>query len=352
MRSLSVALQAHEDGAFDLRADAVHVDNSAWVYYRDDAIDVDIPFLHRDLDDLSEIAGLREKQENTATTISAEWLTPTGLLCGEVEHMYHPHGIGERAIEGGPGRHRMCSGVLKQTTAKEVGILLREVSDFVDEALDRKNIEGYLDAAPGSPGGTAIDRHIGDPEILCWIGLIESAPELKGLCLFRVTLADDGGIGDAVGPRNKVSLLIDAGAKAVHAGGAVAIVHEVVLTGPDELDGVLDATGDLENLMIKRYSEAAAKASTHEGDMDSDSALGDAEDFGGRLLGPCAGLGRGPYLATAVLEPDGDVHGLHRDVGEERKLVDALDALSGGHGIGVEVRIGGAPVFLRVETCT
>jgi hypothetical protein len=142
-------------------------------------------------------------------------------------------------------------------------------------------------------------------------------------------LADDGGVDDAVGPRNKVSFLIDAGAEAVHAGGAVAIVGEVVFAGPDELDGALHAARDLEGLMIEGRAEAAAQASTHEGDVDGDIAFVEAKDPGYVLLGSCAGLGRGPYLAAATFEPDRDVHGLHGGVGEERKLIDALDAFRG-----------------------
>ena len=179
--------------------------------------------------------------------------------------------------------------------------------------------------------------------MLCRVGLIDGSPEFVGLCLLRVTLADDGGVGHAIGPRNEVSFPIDAAAETVHAGGAVAIMGEVVFAGPDELDRSLDTTRDLQGLMIKRYAEAAAQASTHEGDVDGDVALVDAQDFGGVLLGSFAGLGRGPYLAAAILEPDGDVHGLHGGVGEERKLVDALDAFSGGDGIGVEGRVGGVP---------
>ena len=175
--------------------------------------------------------------------------------------------------------------------------------------------------------------------------------ELVGLRLLWIMLADDGGVGDAIGPRNKISFPIDAGAETVHAGGAVAIMREVVFAGPDELDRPLDTTRDLQRLMIKRYAEAAAQASTHEGDVDGDVALVDAQDFGGVLLGSSAVLGRGPYLAAAILEPDGDVHGLHRGVGEERKLVDALDAFGGGDGVWVEGCVGGVPVLLSVEAC-
>jgi hypothetical protein len=106
-------------------------------------------------------------------------------------------------------------------------------------------------------------------------------PELIGLCLPRITLADDGRVGDAIGPRNKISFPIDAAAETVHAGRTVKIMSEVVFAGPDELDRSLDVTRDLEGLVIKRHAEAAAEASTHEGDVDSDVAFVDAEDFGG-----------------------------------------------------------------------
>jgi hypothetical protein len=39
-------------------------------------------------------------------------------------------------------------------------------------------------------------------------------------------------------------------------------------------------------------------------------------------------------------------------VGEERKLVNALDAVSGGDCVWVEGRIGRVPILLGVEACT
>ena len=111
--------------------------------------------------------------------------------------------------------------------------------------------------------------------------MVDGSPEFVGLRLLRITLADDGGVGHAIGPRDQISFPIDAAAKTVHAGGAVAVMGEVVFAGPDELDRPLDTTRDLQCLVIKRYAEAAAQASTHEGDVDGDVALVDAEDFGG-----------------------------------------------------------------------
>ena len=71
----------------------------------------------------------------------------------------------------------------QQAAAEEVGILSSQVSEFVDKALDRKNVEGDLDPAPGSAGGAALDRHIGHAEMLGRIGLIEGSAELIGLRL-------------------------------------------------------------------------------------------------------------------------------------------------------------------------
>ena len=245
----------------------------------------------------------------------------------------------------------MGGGVLQQAAAKEVGILSGEVSEFVDEALDREYVEGDFDPAPGSSGRAAFDGHIGEAKMLRRVGLIDGSSELIGLGLLRVILADDGGIGHAIGPRNEVPFPIDAAAETVHAGWAVSIMGEVVFAGPDELDRPLDTTSDLQRLMIKRYAEAAAQASTHKGNVDGYVALVDAQDFGGTLLGSFAILGWGPYFAAARLKPDGNVHGLHGGVGEERKLVDALDPFRGGDRIWVEGGVGGVPVLLSVEGC-
>ena len=180
---------------------------------------------------------------------------------------------------------------LQQAAAEKVGILSGKVSEFVDETLDREDVESDFDPAPRSPRSTALDRHIRHTEVLCRVGLIDGSPELVGLRLPGILLADDGGVGHAVGPCNEVSLLINAAAKAVHAGGAVAVMSEIVFASPDELDRPLDMPRDLHCLVIKRYAEAAPQTSPHEGDVDGDVALVDAEKFGSGLLGSSAGLG-------------------------------------------------------------
>ena len=103
---------------------------------RDHAVDAEVAVLDRDLRNLSEIGGLGEEAGDTAAAIGAEGLTPAGLLRDEVEHVDHARGIGEPAIEVGPGRGGVGGGVFQQAAAEEVGILSGEVSELVDEALD------------------------------------------------------------------------------------------------------------------------------------------------------------------------------------------------------------------------
>jgi hypothetical protein len=58
---------------------------------------------------------------------------------------------------------------------------------------------------------------------------------------------------------------------------------------------------------------------------------------------------RRPYLAAAIFELDGYIHRLEVGVGEEWKLVNALDAFGGGDCVRIESGIGGVPELLSVE---
>src|SRR5882724_11675375 len=136
----------------------------------------------------------------------------------------------------------------------------------------------------------------------------------------------------------------------MHACRTIAVMREVVFAGPDKLDRSPDTARDLDGLMIKRHSKATAEASPHEGDVNGDLVFVYAEEFGGVLLGSSTCLGRGPYLAAVIFEPDRDVHRLHGGVGEERKLIDALDAFGGGNCVRVEGGIGGVPILLSIKS--
>src|ERR1700722_6124859 len=120
----------------------------------------------------------------------------------------------------------MACGALQQTTPEEIGILSCKVCELVDEALDREHIERNLNPTPCSPGGATLHRHIRHAEMLYRVRMVEGAAQLEVLMLAGVWLTDDGVVGKAVGPRNKISLSIDACAQSVHAGRTVAIMRE------------------------------------------------------------------------------------------------------------------------------
>jgi hypothetical protein len=86
---------------------------------------------------------------------------------------------------------------------------------------------------------------------------------LSGGRLPRVVLVDGDGIGQAVGPRDKIPFMVNTAAETVHTCGTVLVVSEVVFSTPDELHWTPDATRGLDGLVIVRQPEAAAQASPH-----------------------------------------------------------------------------------------
>ena len=78
--------------------------------------------------------------------------------------------------------------------------MLREVCEFVDEALDREHIELDFDPPPRAARDTTLDWDIGDADVLCWVGMVNSAAEFEGFSSLRVTLADDCRVRDPVRP--------------------------------------------------------------------------------------------------------------------------------------------------------
>ena len=204
--------EAHENSALDLRANTVHVDNPAGVDDRHHTINVEVATFYCDLSHLSEIGCLGVEAGDAATAIGAERLAPSCLLGDEIKHVDRASGIGERAIKVGPARAWASGGVLKEPAAEVVRIQSGEMSEFVDEALDSKNVERNFHATPRSARDAAVDGNIRHPEMLCLVWLIDDSSKLVSLCLPRVTLADNGRVGHAVCPRNKVSFVVDTAA--------------------------------------------------------------------------------------------------------------------------------------------
>lgn len=56
-------------------------------------------------------------------------------------------------LSRGLPENEVSAGVLNQMTTIEIAILSGEVDEFVDQALDRKRVEGYLDIALGPARG-------------------------------------------------------------------------------------------------------------------------------------------------------------------------------------------------------
>ena len=146
--------------------------------------------------------------------------------------------------------------------------------------------------------------------------------------------------GHVLPPCDDMALGVEACPEGVLASGAVVVVGNVVLAGPEELDGDVDLLGEPGGFDEVVVVQAAAKASADAAEVDCDVGGLDVERAGG--LGAAFGAGRlagGPELELAVFKGGGCAHRLKRSVSEEGICVGGFDDPGGGGEGGVHIAI-------------
>ena len=101
----------------------------------------------------------------------------------------------------------------------------------------------------------------------------------------------------------------------------VEVMTEVLLSRPDELDGLFHRHRDDERLFDEVREQPASEPAADEGTMNEDLVRGEAGDLGGNRLGHLDTLRRCPDLATTLGNVRRAVHRLHRGVGLKRNLI-------------------------------
>src|SRR5882724_8782294 len=108
-------------------------------------------------------------------------------------------------------------------------------------------------------------------------------------------------------------------------GGTIKIVANVILARPDDLDRGMSIAGDQGSFDGVVLNEAAAEASTDEGDVDFDVVAGNAQSLSDGLGGRAGNLCGRPEFAFATAEMSGAIRRFHRGVRQEGDFVNRFE---------------------------
>ena len=242
--------------------------------------------------------------------------TPPRFHRGEIEHRERARLLAQQCLPIGDG------------------ITAGFMSEFVHEAFDDESVVGRADASPPveldgrimadpvHPDGRQIVGHI--PGAIDRI-LIE--PSLRPCALVEI-LPDRSG-RDAVGPGDRQAIRAEPGGYSVVIGWPEAVVPNVLLARPDELDGVVDLPREGDRLLDRIGLKTPAEAPADQVIVDTDLVLGQPNDARGMGLRDHRGLSADPDVAAVGADVDGRVDRLHRRMREKRQFVDGFDPLPG-----------------------
>jgi hypothetical protein len=309
--------QPENHAALDLGADRIGVDLDAAVDSCDDAMKPDASsFIHRDLDDE---CGTRVEILVQRDAAAAAWWkrrTPARFRRGEIEHRERAWLLAQKRPPIGDG---IAAGL---------------VGEFVHEAFDDESVVGRADASPPIELDGRIMADPVHPDGRQVVGRIPGAidriliePSLRPSALVEI-LPDRSG-RDAVGPGNRQAVGAEPGGHAIVIGRPEAVVPNILLARPDDLDGVVDLPGKGDRLLDRIGLKTPAETPADQVIVDTDLVLGQPDDARSTGLRNHRGLSADPDVAAVRTDMDGRVDRLHRRVREKRQFIYGFDPLLG-----------------------
>ena len=241
-----------------------------------------------------------------------EWFLPAGLLRRQVEHRAGPRRLSEHAAAE-------CDGILPGCGG-----------DLVDEALDHVVVVG--DAHPSPPAGS--DHRLLVADVLDADGRdvveqlhrpVHRIPIQPVLESGRCPAGENGDPDDPVAPAHQLAAGIQPGGDPVVVVGAIHIVLDIFLAGPDDLDGALDLLGDTDRLGDVVVLQAPPEPTTQQVVVEHDLLQRQTGDLGRGRAGSALHLRAGPHLAAVLPHVDRAAQRLHGGMRQEGHLVDGLD---------------------------
>ena len=262
-------------------------------------------------------------------------LAPAGFIGDELEDTLHTGGV-EVGREGvGLGVRVGDAREAEKIEAELDGIFSGRVSELVGERLEDPG-EGVAARGAQSVGGNA-ERHERSAE-----GKIreESAGEfVAGNVGGGSELLAFAETDEVIAPGDEIAGGVEAALQIMKAGGAIVIVVEIVLAGPEEFHGDANLFGNGGRFEHVIVSKAAAEATTCALQVNDDVARGNVQELGDLLAAGFRSLAGRPEFEFAVVIVREAILGLHGGVGEEGVGVSGFDGFCGGlqGGVGVAV---------------
>ena len=124
-----------------------------------------------------------------------------------------------------------------------------------------------------------------------------------------------------MGPDHGSALLVQTRCESVEIAGAEAIVPDILLARPDDLQGIGDLFGETNGLLDRVRLEPAPKSSSDEMIVQGHLVDRKSRDPGRMLLSYHGRLSAYPNVAAVRADVNGRIDRLHRRVSQKRKLV-------------------------------
>ncbi len=251
---------------------------------------------------------------------------PAGFFGDEFEDALHAGGVEIDFAGIGRGRCAVDAGRTEKIEAELDRIFSRGVGKFVRERLEDPR-EGVAAGSAQSVSGHA-ERHEGGAE-----------EKVREKCAGKLIAGDAGGgsellafaeTDEMIAPGDEFAGGVQTALEEMKAGGAIVIVVEIVLAGPEKFYGDADLLGDGAGFQHVVVSEAATEPAAGALQVNDDVVVGNIENFGDEQAAIFRRLAGGPEFEFAFVVMGEAVFGFHGSVREEGIRVGGFNSFCGG----------------------
>ena len=219
--------------------------------------------------------------------------------------------------------------MLQQLAAEAVGVLARRMRQLVDEALDGKGVLRAADRAPEHHRHMRVLEHalgeLGRHVVGHVLQALDGGRLDAILDLAPPERAHDRAHGRTRLPPRRHAVRSQRSPEADRRLRPVAVLADVLLAAPDQLDRPPDRLGDRHRLHQLVVHRAPAEPAAQIAGVDLHRRLGHARRLGRELQRRLGVLRSHPDVDPTVLDPGRAVERLHRGMRQMRHLVERLD---------------------------
>ena len=329
--------QAVDHPALHLRLRAARVHDRPAVHRRHDPMDPNPPRrVERDLGDVRGVAAEREMRGDSAPSASRERPAPARPFGGQAYHSGQPSRVEHRPpVVGVPQLARLT----KHGEPELDRIPPRKMRELVHRALDHERVRRMQRRPPGPHRNDGGDQRVLHSDVRQALRRKVVGVEL-GLHRIRpIGERIPRRVREMLRPRDRRTRRIDGGAHAVHPRRSVVVVLQIVLPCAHDLDGSTRGLRQERRLGRIIHHETSTESTTRPLDVHGDVRAGYSDDLGHERLRVTRILRRPPQLDAITAHVGGVVDRLHRNVRDERNLVDDVHGLCGRAKRAVDVAV-------------